>query len=112
MSDVESYVGKLVPIDLDEKDLDEWIMETLGTKELKGYYENWLEALDDERWKEFHFDKDTQTLYKIDKEEFDPEEIFKVNDNKDGTYDFMVSFYNGGISFNEVLQQGIDKSKK
>lgn len=112
MSEVESYIGKLTPVDMGGKTLDEWIMNKLGTKELKGYYENWLEALDDEYWKEFHFDENSQVLYAVEKQELDPESMSNFYRNDDGTYGFVVSFYNGGTYFGEVIQKGLDRVKE
>jgi len=111
MSEVESYIGKLIPVDMDGKTLDEWIMNKLGINEL-GYYENWLEALEDNHWKEFHFDENSKILYAVEKQELDPESMANVYRNDDGTYGFVVSFYNGGTYFGEVIQKGLDKVKE
>lgn len=107
MSDVESYVGKLTPVDLGDRTLDEWIMDRLGTTELESYYQSWWQALEDNHWKEYCFDSETGTLYSIEKKAFDPEDMSIVSRNDDGTYDFVVSFYNGGTNLPEMLQKGM-----
>lgn len=111
MSEVESYIGTLTPVDMGGKTLDEWIINKLEINEL-GYYDNWLEALDDKYWKEFHFDENSQILYAVEKQEFDPDNMGDVYRNDDGTYGFVVSFYNGGTYFGEVIQKGLDKVKE
>lgn len=38
---------------------------------------------------------------------YDTEDIFKATDNGDGTYDFVVSYYNGGCSFGEAIEEAM-----
>lgn len=50
-----------------------------------------------------------KTVYKVSKAPFDPESISEFEENEDGSIDFMVSFYNGGVSFGEVIERGVEK---
>lgn len=109
MSNVESYVGKLVPVELDGLTVDEWIQNKVGKTEL-GYFQNWVEVLYEEFWKEYHFDNSSGILYEIVKEPFDSENFVRMSKNDDGSYDFVVSFYNGGAFLNEVLQEGVSQT--
>lgn len=107
MSDVESYTGKLIPVELNNKTIDEWIMDKLHTQEL-GYYSNWVEALEDNHYQEYHYDSSNNILYKIEKENFDNEGFMIFNKNDDNTYSFTTSFYNGGTYLGEMLQNAIN----
>ena len=39
------------------------------------------------------------------------EDIFEASRNSDGTYDFLVQFYNGGCSFGEAIEEAMKKIK-
>lgn len=112
MSETEAHTGKITPIDLENKTLDEWIQNKLDTTELEEYYENWIEALEDAFYEDFYYDPNSEILYKIESEELDPENILEMTKNSDGSYNFTISYYNGGASFDEVLQWGIQEVEK
>lgn len=38
--------------------------------------------------------------------------IAEASDNKDGSIDFVVSFYNGGMSFSEALEVALERLKE
>lgn len=108
MSDVDTYRGKLTPIDLGEQTLDQWIQSRLDRTELKDYEFSWLEALHEELYGSYHYDRESGTLYEVQRERFDPEGFVHSKRNADGTIDFLVSYYNGGASFGEVMDEVVD----
>ena len=111
MSDVESYKGKLIPVDCGELSLDEKIQEITGASTLPKWCDNWLEYLYDEKWKEYFFDSNSNVLYKIEKEELQLD-YFAVGKKKEhGSYEFAVSFYNGGCGLEEVLEDAIKNAE-
>lgn len=105
MSDIESYTGTLIPVDLDGKTVDEWIKSKLETDELVEYCSSWMEMLDEFFWKEYFLDNRTGILYKIDKTNFNAENFSQLTSNPNGTFDFTVSFYNGGTHLIEMLDE-------
>lgn len=107
MSEIESYKGKLIPVDCGELSLDEKIQEITGASTLPKWCDNWLEYLYDEKWKEYFFDSNSNVLYKVEKEELQLD-YFAVGEKKEhGSYEFAVSFYNGGCGLEEVLEDAI-----
>lgn len=47
-------------------------------------------------------------LYQVvDYNESGAEDIFKATDNGDGTYDFTLSYYNGGCCFSEAIEEAM-----
>ena len=107
MSDVESYKGKLIPVDCGELSLDEKIQEILGTTKLPEYSYNWLEYLKFAHEDNYFFDSNSGILYKVEKEELQLD-YFAVGEKKEnGSYEFAVSFYNGGCNLGDVLEDAI-----
>lgn len=47
-------------------------------------------------------------VYTVEKEDYEPnEDIFTSTENKDGTINFEVKYYNGGCGFNEAIEEAI-----
>lgn len=111
VSEMETYRGKLTPVDLEGLGLDNWIQNLLGWESLEGtFYESWLEALDEERYDSYVYHKKSEILYEVHRESLDPYG-FQFSERKpDGTVEFFVSYYNGGASFDEVAESFLDKS--
>lgn len=107
MSDVESYKGKLIPVDCGELSLDEKIQEITGTTELPDYFDTWLEYLHEEKWEEYFFDSNSGILYKVEKEELQLDYFALGEKKENGSYEFAVSFYNGGCNLGDVLEDAI-----
>jgi len=108
MSGIEAYTGKLVPVDYKGLTMDEWIKNKLEVNVRPNYFSSWLEFLEDEFYKQYHYDRTSGILYEVEKTEFSPESFVQVLSNDDGSYSFSTSFYNGGVSFSEMLQEGLD----
>ena len=50
-----------------------------------------------------------ESVYEILRyDNFEEGDIFKAVDNKDGTIDFVVRFYNGGMCFEEAIEEAVN----
>jgi hypothetical protein len=78
-------------------------------KEISDHYNNAIECLCDNYSHEFFYHPKTQTLYKITKEDLVDEEIIKAQQKKDGTIEYELKYYNGGVGFDECLEEAFDK---
>lgn len=108
MSTVEAYTGKLTPVDLQGKSLDEWIQHNLKLSELPAHAEDWLEVLSEEHYNKYLYNSKTKTLYKVKRKSMDPDGFLHFDRKKDGSYTFSMSYYNGGASFEEVMRDVFD----
>lgn len=108
MSEMETFKGRLTPVELDGLTVDQWVQELLGWTELDlNRYEDWLDALSEERYGEYVYDRLTSTVYEIQKHQLDPYGFVEAERRSDGSIDFIVSYYNGGVSFSEVAKSAI-----
>lgn len=114
MSQVDSYIGRLIPVDLNGKTVEEWIQKKINTTEKPDYNETWVFAL--QEWlfvtnsdEDFILDENTGILYEIIAKKVDPDNFIELTKNSDGTIDFVTNFYNGGTDLYEVLQDGFVK---
>lgn len=109
MSRVESYIGKLTPVDLEGKTIKEWIKWKTNKIEKPDYFDSWIEFFENQYYKEYYYDHKNSILYKIEKEVKNSEDlVYSKKDNE--TIDFVVSFYNGGVSFNEIMDEVIENA--
>lgn len=109
MSEMETYRGRLTPVDLGGLELDLWIQNLLGRESLEGTYcRNWLEALSELRYNSYVYHEKSGILYEIHREALDPQGFQFAEHRPDGTVDFFVSYYNGGASFGEVAESLLD----
>lgn len=109
MSETVAYVGKLTPVDLEGLSVDEWIQKKLNRTELE-FGLTWLEELDeacDNSPERFFYHEGK--LYEVERVEFSPEDIAVSFKHADGTTGFVVSYYNGGCSFDEALEYAIQE---
>jgi hypothetical protein len=102
MSETVGHVGKLIPMypnldaDLDTK--IRWAVAELGIE------------VDDDDLMEVVYDSNSQLtvinneLYRMLDIKFDPGEYVKVTRNRDGSIDYIAIWYNGGASFEEVIE--------
>lgn len=107
MSDVESYKGKLIPVDCGELSLDEKIQEITGASTLPEGYDNWVEYLESTHDDKYFFDSNSGILYKVEKEELQLDYFALGEKKENGSYEFAVSFYNGGCNLGDVLEDAI-----
>ena len=109
MSEMDTYRGRLIPVDRNGLEIERWIQELLGGDSLEGY-SDWFEALDEERYNQYVYYSTTDTLYLVERERLDPYGFIEATRREDGSVDFTVSYYNGGASFDEVMESVIRKA--
>lgn len=114
MSEMERHIGKIKKVDLNGLTIEEWCKkrcEEFGFKK-EFYYNSYRDVL---------FDKDIPTVvdknknvWEIieDKEEEDTEDISILTPNNDGTYSYIMQFYNGGTCLSEMLEDCIKNIKE
>lgn len=107
MSEVVHYTGKIKLVEkLPNESIEEQCRRILTQHkytELNSYCESWEEMLYEEMYDNYVIVNDN--LYEIvekNDKEYDTD-IFNISDNKDGSYDYEVMFYNGGCSFSEAI---------
>lgn len=99
-------------------------MINMMTKQLKGIYANsprksYEIAYEGDTYAETLMDVDDTykvlngELYKCDDTQYpeDTSYLVDVRSNGDGTYKYIVQFYNGGTWLNEVLEEGLNNLK-
>lgn len=113
MSEVETHKGKLVPVEVVGNTLEEKIEHICKTHgwAIDEYYDTWREVLSENAYRDYYIAKD-DTIYKIDDKKVDPEGFATGEKNEDGSVDYFISWYNGGASMDEVLDDVIEKVNK
>ena len=112
MSSTEVHKGKLVPMVLngwtpEERAKD--ACEKLGIP-FDDDYDTWLEVLNEYGYRKVLIRNDV--TYKIEDVELDPYGFSEITKNIDGSYDYFISYYNGGGSFDEVIEGALDGMDK
>lgn len=113
MSELEFHVGKCKKIDLNGLTIEEYCKQKcieMGYK-LNKWLDTYTKVFCSTQYGKYHVINNE--LYEVlcDKNYEDPY-ITEVTDNKDGTFNFVFGFYNGGTCFNEVLCEAIKNLKK
>lgn len=112
MSEQETVKGKLRKIDLQGKTLEEWakdyIFANYAVFAMPSVYETWLEMLLSVFYKKFYIFNNILFEF-IELEDIDDSYFCFVEDNKDGTYSFYASYYNGGTCLQECLDDEFTK---
>ena len=113
MSDVEIHIGKLRKVDLNNKSLEDWCKEQCSLKgitEKDSYNEDWVEQFKSELFSnEKYFIVSNQVFEAFEHKEFEYDDIYYLKDNKDGTFDFVMKFYNGGTCLSECIEEELEK---
>lgn len=107
MSWQETIKGKFQKVDLPGLSIQD-IAKIILTNKGKdtSNTDDYLEYLLDEYYDEYFTVKDT--LYRIiEREDLENCEFCEIDNNNDGTYSFITSFYNGGTHLIEMLQDKI-----
>jgi ATP:corrinoid adenosyltransferase len=114
MSEQVMYTGKIKKVDTGIGTFESFMEAVIKEKSMWNEYlerkNKYSETIEEFFLEEFYekYVMISDELYEILTHEFyDTEDIFKAIDNKDGTYDFVVSFYNGGCSFNEAIEEAL-----
>lgn len=112
MSEDVSMKGKLIPVDLEGKTLEEkalsLIPESDRSKIADYGYNSALEYLIDEESR-YYFHKDSETLFEVVILDDDYDSFMDLKKNSDGSYDFTTRFYNGGTHLGEMLDDGFEE---
>ena len=134
---MELHIGKLKRVDLSkydnniEKFFEEQYRKTftdLSEQEIQDAYQRvvdynyrgnkgpWEYLFQDNYLDEFMEDKyyvvNGMVYETIEEEELDPYDDFsKLKDNGDGTYDYLMTFYNGGTFLRECIENELEKLK-
>lgn len=109
MSDNEAHKGKLVPMILSGVSMEERAQsacELLGI-EATGAHANWIDCLKDRGYRKAYIRGDI--IYRIDNTELDAYGFSEANKNGDGSIDYVMMYYNGGGSFDEVLDEAMKR---
>lgn len=116
MSDYETRVGKIKKITPEDGwstiDMIRWVITDRALK-IPDYYDE----KSDEDLKEFFrcelgdtFPIINDVLYEVvEDKNLDDYDLFEASENKDGTIDYTLRYYNGGCGFEEALETAIDK---
>ena len=105
MSEQEFYKGKLKPTN----QTPEEFCEQEGVS-LASWNDSWEEQVNDTFYKDAVVIENQ--VFIVEKEIQDPyDNVFEATKNEDGSYDFIVKYYNGGCGFNEAIDYALDKCK-
>lgn len=75
------------------------------------FYDSYVEMFNDEFYYEYIILDDN--IYKvIELNDSDCDNIYELHDNKDGTMNFVLSYYNGGESFDEAMEEAYERMKE
>ena len=113
MSEMERHIGKIRKVDLGNYTIEEWCekkCKSIGIG-LDECYKSYKEALLTDPYPSIVIEVDS-TLWEIieDNEEENTEDISILTPNNDGTYSYIMQFYNGGACLSEMLEDGIKKA--
>ena len=113
MSETELHFGKLRKVVLTEnQSIEDFCKEKLnevGITELKSYHNDWIDALQCEFRDRYFIVKDI-IFEAFDHVEVDPyDDIYDIKENQDGTYSFIMRFYNGGTHLGECIEEELEK---
>jgi len=109
MSDMEAHKGKLVPMNLEGDTLEERAKDACSQLNIEstGAHETWLECLHDRGYRKVYIRGNL--IYEIKDTELDASGFSEAEANNDGTINYSMLYYNGGASFDEVLDDAVDR---
>ena len=109
MSDYESHVGKLIPLNktveqfIEDRDIETDIIEY--GEGVGGYFNEHYDGWEDNE----HFVIVNESVYKAEDIQYDPYDCAEASVNEDGSISYRLSFYNGSGCFSEVLEEAVGK---
>jgi len=113
MSYTETHIGKLRKVETG-LDIEHWCQtycHAEGIHQLSSYNDNWTRQFRDHFYKKFLVTSDA--IYeKFDHIELDESDVYFMQENPDGTYTFVMQFYNGGTYLDECLEEELEKINK
>jgi len=110
MSDMEAHKGKLHPMALIGDTLEERAEAACRQLDIEptGAHETWLEALKDRGYRKVYILN--SVIYLIYDEELDASGYSFASSGDGGSIDYQMLYYNGGASFDEVLDEAIERA--
>ena len=113
MSETRHYRGTAVRVAVGAKEIEAYaknLLQEHGKTEVPSYCDSWTEFLEDYFYNRFA--RINNCLFDTsDKVEVGEEDISIASRSKDG-YKFEVQYYDGGCSFDEALEEAINKAEK
>lgn len=108
MSGTVAHCGRLIPMVLNGASMEERAEEACKQfgYERCDIHDSWLACLNDEGYRTVYIRGDI--IYKIEDNKLDAGNLAKAFINKDGSVDYILEYYSGGASFNEVLDDAMD----
>jgi hypothetical protein len=107
MSRDVSMKGKLIPIDLEGKTVEEKALSIVPKDKQVNVTEFYDSALDYITLElSYYFEKTSGILFEVSVIEEDYDSFMEISKNADGSYDFLTRFYNGGTYLGEMLDDG------
>jgi len=113
MSDNECHFGRLIPIEQKEtlEATAKFHLEALGVtdRDFDDFTTSWLDYMKhnmgafDNKFAHIHNGK----IYRIENEQLDEYGFSRSQEKEDGTIEYQLLFYNGGGSFDEVLDSAL-----
>ena len=112
MSEVVHYTGKIKLVEKLPNETLEYqckrILAQHGYTELESYCDSWNEMLYEEMYEKYVIvNGDLYEVIEKNDKKYDTD-VFNASDNKDGSYNYEVMFYNGGCSFSEAIEIALD----
>jgi len=103
MSDYETKIGTLEKIDLTKEQIIEgWMV----SNELPSYYKypEDKEEIFREEFDGKYVENGGQIYVIVNEKDLDCEDIFHLAENPDGSFNYILKYYNGGCGFDEAIE--------
>ena len=111
MSFYETKIGTLKKVDATkEQIIEEWLVDN----ELPSYYklpEDTLEVFRD-TFDGQYVENDGQVYEILNEKDLGEDDIFHLTENPDGTYNYILKYYNGGCGFDEAIEEAFINHRK
>ena len=111
MSFQETLRGVIKKVDLMYKTPEEYakdLLNGLGEDKLPSCHKSWVEYLCIELYDEYFY-ANGQLFKLVKSSEIEDTDYCHIEDNKDGTYSFVTSFYNGCTCLKEMLEDELKR---
>lgn len=113
MSETVHYRGTAKRVDLQGLTNEEFAKDYLDSRkrEISSYYNNAVECLTEIFYNEFFFYPRNQSLYQLTREIVDvDDDIIRAEfDPASDKINYELRYYNGGVGFEECLEEAFDK---
>lgn len=114
MNEVRRHIGKIRKVELNGMTPEEWYQKECEKHGISNpdYCYTWKECYNDEFWPFIPVEVDGE-LWEIveDREEDDTEDLSLLKKNPDGTYDYLMQFYEGETCLTEMLEEAIKREE-